>query len=132
METDRMFRDMNGIEWQVAQIKAAPADDGFLSFTTGSMQRRLTPAPSEWRNAPVHRLEQMCRIATPVERMERIEHTPASTFANASAETAAASVADDAVELEVSDSVTNVGRLHDHVSVLANVWPAEQRVTFRG
>jgi hypothetical protein len=68
---DRTFRDINGIEWQVTHVAPAlpvsSADAGWLSFQAGWLERRLTPFPSNWQTATIQRLEQMCRIATPVQ-----------------------------------------------------------------
>jgi len=39
-------------------------------FKAGSARRRLAPIPHAWQTASSQRLEQMCRIAEPIDRRE--------------------------------------------------------------
>jgi hypothetical protein len=140
MGNERVFRDINGIEWRVSHVGAPatyagslPPDDGadgWLSFETGWMERRLAPVPKNWHTATIQRLEQMCRIATAVQR----DHTaiptrPSSLLGNGTVEATA-----DTTPAEGSSAVTDeMHAIEDHMSLLANTWPArENRVTFRG
>jgi hypothetical protein len=71
----RTFRDVNGIEWRVCTTTSALRDDTvipewLLTFESGSARRQLRPIPRGWETAPTQRLEQMCRIADPVDRRQ--------------------------------------------------------------
>src|SRR4051812_9834572 len=69
MGIERIFRDINGIDWRVSHAAATAAPGaGWLSFQAGHLERRLTPVPTTWQMATIQRLEQMCRIATPIQR----------------------------------------------------------------
>lgn len=133
MEIDRTFRDINGIEWRVSHVAASapatPADDGWLSFEHGSMERRLSPFPANWHAMTLQRLEQMCRVATAVER----ETVTSQKYARVVAEPVVEQPAD-TTPAEGSEAVViDVPSLNEHVSVLANAYPArESRFTFRG
>jgi hypothetical protein len=131
MTLDRTFRDINGIEWRVSVASpetAGSADDGWLSFEAGWLERRLTPVPKNWTAATIQRLEQMCRIATPVQRehgsipaREMPSQGTKADSGNLPGETPTA-----AAQAQIAAS--------DHVSVLANAWPSlrDPRITFRG
>lgn len=124
MGNDRTFRDINGIDWQVMPMSIA--DDGWLSFQAGHLERRLAPFPANWQTATVQRLEQMCRVAKPVQRDET-----AVAWAGLSTEPVAETV--DTTPAEGSEIVVDVPALNDHMSVLADAYPARHnRITFRG
>ncbi len=135
MGIERVFRDINGIEWHVSHVGATSSNvaagetiDGWLSFEGGHhLERRMTPVPKNWHMATIQRLEQMCRIATPIQREqtlivshhsripgERIAESPVDTMPEGAERVAAKPV-------------------DGHVSVLANAWPTrESTITFRG
>jgi hypothetical protein len=134
MESDRTFRDMNGVEWRVSHVPAStPAsaiDDGWLSFAAGYLERRLAPVPKNWQASTIHRLEQMCRIATAVQR----DQTAIASHRMRVGADAAPEPLVDTTPAEGSDVVAQTASaLSDHVSLLANAYPArESRITFRG
>jgi hypothetical protein len=122
MASDRTFRDASGIEWRVTT-----ADGGWLSFESGWMERRLTPVPWNWETATIGRLEQMCRVATPVER----DYSPIGRPPRPSSDEAGAVPAADAPE-KIDETIQAIPS-SDHVSRLVNSWPVgEGRITFRG
>jgi hypothetical protein len=135
MANERTFRDGNGIEWRVSCVAATTevgpdAPSVWLSFESVWMERRLSPVPQNWQAATLQRLEQMCRIATPVQR----DDTVASPTVMVSSESEPASLsavdATDGGEQEPSLSSTSS---NERVSRLVDVWPArEARITFRG
>jgi len=133
MEIDRTFRDINGIEWHVSHVPAAadapPTDHGCLSFESGHMERHLAPFPANWQALTMQRLEQMCRVATAVER----EIALASRREQMATDVAPEPIVD-VTPAEGSEVVVPVTPLvSDHVSVLANAYPVrESRFTFRG
>ena len=131
MEIDRTFRDVNGIEWHVSHVMpATPAsaqDEGWLSFVAGRFERRLSPVPETWHHATIQRLEQMCRVAKPIQRDE----TAGLSRSGLSGAPVAESTVD-TTPAEGSD-VVDVPGLNDHMSVLANTYPVrENRITYRG
>jgi hypothetical protein len=42
--------------------------DGWLTFESATSRRRLAPIPPGWQEAPLERLQLMCRAAEPVRR----------------------------------------------------------------
>src|SRR3954471_16814852 len=126
----RTFRDINGIEWRGTHASSEPtapvAPDGWLSFQTDLLERHLTPVPTNWQTATVQRLEQMCRVARAVQRTETIIESERSV---SSGETVPEGTVD-TTPAAGSDAVVDS---RDHMSLLANAWPApEARITFRG
>lgn len=128
MGFERVFRDINGVEWQVSFVTpTSSSTEGWLSFESGHLERRLMPVPKGWERVTIQRLEQMCRIATPIQRDQSMTAsndslTPADELPEPTLDTMSADAA---------------GTLHtvadDHVSVLANAWPTHpSRITFRG
>ncbi|HEY4305080.1 MAG TPA: hypothetical protein VGM82_11465 [Gemmatimonadaceae bacterium] len=133
MEIDRTFRDGQGIEWRVSQVPAdapaTPSDDGWLSFEHGHMERRLTPFPKNWQSVTLGRLEQMCRVATPIQRVEGYLSARDRADIDATAEPVVDATPAESVEAVIADMPS----MNEHVSVLANAYPARQnRITFRG
>lgn len=76
----RSVRDTNGVVWQVweavlekntetfdASRRDPIANAACLVFKSGSARRRLMPVPDGWETASAQRLEQMCRIAEPID-----------------------------------------------------------------
>lgn len=125
MENDRTFRDNHGIEWHVTEVPLASGDTNpWLSFEAGSMERRLFPFPANWHHSTIQRLEQMCRIATPIQREQS---AIASHAMRVSPDTAGSA------DLPVEEGFAAPGTPSDHVSLLTDRWPTrEPRVTFRG
>jgi hypothetical protein len=129
----RTFRDINGVEWRVtheaAVSPAAVTDHGWLLFQAGLLERRLAPFPANWQTATVQRLEQMCRVASAVQRTETLI---ASHGATISSDPGAEPTAD-TTPAGGSDAIVDKTAVPDHMSLLANAWPApEARITFRG
>jgi hypothetical protein len=133
MVSERTFKDGNGIDWRVSCVSAPEQDTPdapsvWLSFESMWMERRLSPVPQNWQTATLQRLEQMCRIATAVQRDDSKSAAHAA-FSDSSAGSGSSAVehADDAV-VQSSSASSN-----EHVSRLVNAWPArEPRITFRG
>ena len=120
----RTFRDINGIEWRVAH-----ASEGWLSFAAGHLERRLTPVPTNWQTATVQRLEQMCRVAQAVQQTETSITSAHAAFSSEPAPEGTV----DTTPAEGADVVVDETAVRDHMSLLANTWPASQaRITFRG
>lgn len=134
MEVERTFRDNNGIEWRVTQ--AAPDNpsepvSGWLVFESAWMDRRLSPYPQNWTTVTSNRLEQMCRIATPVEH----QSSPARVEPESDSPIVARLQPGDAAKPETLNihADADASSPVDHVSRLVDKWPArEERVTFRG
>jgi len=71
----RSFRDAAGVVWQVCETPNSTESEvasraGWLMFKAGDAQRRLRPIPHEWETVSPQRLEQMCRVAAPIDRGE--------------------------------------------------------------
>jgi hypothetical protein len=135
MGIERVFRDINGIEWRVSYVTptTAPTEgiDGWLSFEAGKfhLERHLSPVPKNWHTATIQRLEQMCRVATPIQREES---ATASDRFEMLIEPMGEPMVDTTTD-ESSKAVASSGSAQDHVSLVANSWPASgSRVTFRG
>jgi len=71
----REFLDSDGVGWTVWDTypsrpvgMEAKWQDGWLTFQAGATRRRLAPIPNNWEEAPVSRLELMCRAAEPSRR----------------------------------------------------------------
>ena len=67
----REFTDSKGTSWRVwstvpegRSVLNSDFERGWLTFDSGSELRRLAPIPGAWEDAPVERLELMCRAAT--------------------------------------------------------------------
>jgi hypothetical protein len=67
----REFTDSRGTSWRVwstvpegRTVLNSDFERGWLTFDSGSELRRLAPIPAAWEEAPVARLELMCRAAT--------------------------------------------------------------------
>jgi hypothetical protein len=71
----RDFTDSAGIKWRVWSTTPGPGavfeqshKAGWLTFESADTRRRLAPIPRGWEDAPVERLELMCRAAEVVRR----------------------------------------------------------------
>jgi hypothetical protein len=71
----REFVDSKGVTWRVwstvptgGSVRVTKFVDGWLTFESASCLRRLAPLPSNWEDAPIDRLELMCRAAQEVPR----------------------------------------------------------------
>lgn len=71
----RNFTDSKGREWRVWSttpnwsVGTSPDHaDGWLTFESGEVLRRLAPIPRNWTDVAVERLELMCRAAEEVVR----------------------------------------------------------------
>jgi len=71
----REFRDSAGVVWRV--WNTTPRADavydermreGWLTFESASIRKRLAPIPRGWEDAPLDRLDLMCRAADVVRR----------------------------------------------------------------
>lgn len=72
MVDERSFRDSRGVEWDVFDERSAsamralecdyppPARDPGLLFVSSADQRRLWPAPADWKMLPSEELEMLC------------------------------------------------------------------------
>ena len=130
MGIERVFRDINGIEWHVSYVTPGDSGEGWLSFESGHFERRLTPVSPSWATATIQRLEQMCRIATP---REREQTAIVSNRVRMEVESVNEPLLDVALPESSEAPSSDVRGGEDHVSLLANAWPArESRITFRG
>ena len=71
----RCFRDTSGVTWHVWKTVPGPLGrlPGFASwliFESGTARRRLSPIPNGWETVASQRLEQMCRVAQPVDQRD--------------------------------------------------------------
>lgn len=71
----REFTDSAGIKWRVWATMPAPGavreesyKNGWLTFESADVRKRLAPSPRGWEEASVERLELMCRAADVVRR----------------------------------------------------------------
>jgi len=136
MGIERVFRDINGIEWQVSVVTSAipvpPVEglDAWLSFESGHLERYVTPVPANWYKMTLQRLEQMCRVATPIQREQSaIASNRTRVVVEPMTEALVDTTPAESAEAVASDSSS----LDDHVSLLANTWPSGgSRITFRG
>jgi hypothetical protein len=76
----RKFKDGNGVEWTVFEVKRQTGaterwsylpeafGGGWLCFESARSKRRLTPIPQRWREYQDEQLERMLRAAQPVNR----------------------------------------------------------------
>jgi hypothetical protein len=95
------------------------------------MERRLSPVPQNWQTATLQRLEQMCRIASPVQRDETLA-APLVMLSSEPAEASSLSAVDASDEVEQIAPLSSTSS-NEHVSRLVDVWPArDARITFRG
>lgn len=69
----RRFTDRDGIVWDVWEtvpnqptFVASELATGWLTFSSPSGRRRLTPVPDQWETTSHEQLEQLCRAAQPV------------------------------------------------------------------
>lgn len=66
----REFRDSAGVSWKVWDTYPTRPEtmepewrQGWLTFQSGAVRRRLAPIPSNWADAAQSRLELMCKAA---------------------------------------------------------------------
>jgi hypothetical protein len=67
----REFADREGAVWRVWDCTSTNIPGllgGWLCFESATEKRRLLPIPPDWKTAPAHRLELLCRVATPVRK----------------------------------------------------------------
>jgi len=70
----REFTDSLGTHWLVWATVPAPGgvlgtmSDGWLTFESSAVRRRLIPIPAGWEDATPGRLDLMCRVAVAVRR----------------------------------------------------------------
>ena len=70
----REFTDSAGTSWLVWATIPPSAGvlgamrDGWLTFESSAVRRRLIPIPSGWEDASPAKLDLLCRAATPVRR----------------------------------------------------------------
>jgi hypothetical protein len=71
----REFTDSSGVEWRVWDTTPQPRavyderlKGGWLTFESAVTRKRLAPIPRGWEEAPLERLELMCRAAEVVRR----------------------------------------------------------------
>lgn len=75
----REFRDSTGVEWRVwstAPRAGAVYDErlqaGWLTFESATVRKRVAPIPVGWEEAPLERLDVMCRAAEVLRRARGI------------------------------------------------------------
>ena len=73
--SSREFVDSKGVSWRVwstvptgGAVRVTKFVDGWLTFESKTALRRLAPLPPNWEDAPIERLELMCRAAQEVPR----------------------------------------------------------------
>lgn len=71
----REFTDAAGVAWRVWNTTPMPGavfeqshKTGWLTFESATERRRLAPIPAGWEEAPVERLDLMCRASEVVRR----------------------------------------------------------------
>lgn len=84
----RDFTDPLGTRWLVWATIPLPGGvlgtmrDGWLTFESSAVRRRLIPIPGGWEDASLAKLDLMCRAAIPVRRtppggFDRLDPDPA-------------------------------------------------------
>lgn len=70
----REFTDSLGTRWMVWATVPVPGGvlgnmrDGWLTFESSAVRRRLIPIPDGWEDASSAKLDLLCRTAVPVRR----------------------------------------------------------------